>query len=93
MYFAVFKGAAANISAFNVNASATPTTTASVGSVVVPKTLLTGTNTTINLTNLTETLAIGGSSTYTVVVWILETGTDQTWRKRMEQTESVYRMD
>ena len=73
--FAIYKGTSDKIKSFTDVATATPksTTTAEPGDLVHKATSIEGT-TTIKLPNLEELLAIGGSSTYTIVLWINETG-------------------
>ncbi len=76
--YAVFKGAASEITSYNVNAGAVSTVGASAGAVIVPRTLVTDTTKFIDgvhtWTNTTETLAPEAKTTYTLVIWLEEAG-------------------
>lgn len=78
--FAIFKGAASDISSatnkFDVNQSATALASAVNGSVVVAKKTLGYSQ--IDLTELTQVIPANSSVTYTMVIWIHETNSDQT---------------
>lgn len=78
LYYAVFKGAAANIDEYNVNAAAVSTNTAVNGDVVVARTAIGETGTVDKWEFTQEQLeAVGSgtnSTTYTVVVWLEEAG-------------------
>lgn len=74
--FAVFKGEATSRTTYNVNGTAKATTAAADGDLVQAATSITNT-TEIQLTNLNQLLDANGSATYTVVLWIDETGAEQ----------------
>lgn len=90
LYYAVFKGAASGITSYNVNGesqetvttSGTTQTAAAAGSVIVARKLIGDAGTTYDEDNsdwgnTTERLAPGGTTTYTVVIWLEETGENQ----------------
>ena len=77
--FAIFKGSASSITSWNVNDTVDGTgTSVGAGKVAFSAYALTkNDDTAIRLTTLDQVIPVGESVTYTIIVWLEETGADQ----------------